>query len=104
MIKTKDLIYQLGSQFLFVLSFSALGMGMSIKFSPTRRINDRRLVVCCLNKSCNVILMSSQKCVLVSECATQVLLMTNHATWRGRLLFTNITYYNLVYRSQNSVL
>lgn len=41
-------------------------MGMSIKFSTTRRINERRLVVCCLNKSSNVILMSSQKCVLIS--------------------------------------
>lgn len=57
---------------------------MSIKLSTTRRINERRLVVCCLNKCCNVILMSSQKCVRV--------LSTNRrrclALYNGSLILT----------------
>lgn len=36
---------------------------MLINMSVARRINENRLVVCCLNKSCNVILMGPQKCL-----------------------------------------
>lgn len=69
-IINKKALYLSAKQPVFISCrrFSVRRMRMSIKFSPPRRINDRRLVVCCLNKSCNVILMSSQKCVLVSQC------------------------------------